>query len=664
MDSTSHRNINFSSMHIMANSPSSHNQLYLGVESTTDHTSQTQVNVLKQTLDTICSAAKRAPKCESGPTALSSTPDIARKLYGVNGDHASDQLKVAQLEKEWKIDSWIEHLGNKALLDLGDSDSKLFYDSIKKAAETEAGGSDVFSSLHLANQEDLLASEYQKSVWALGKAEFDKAEPSLKEDMTCMVCGGCCAHKDMNATKGGATAMLAFWKANNHLSPPVKLFNKDNDAAMLLSDPSGKIMEVEQRAITVTDAGAIKLCSLAGAAYHHKDDKKGHQDTHVYWFAHNYNQFQCFPDTSNVRYSSYIDAATELCTFHGAYIQYMEHIRRQKVSGALNHLESNIVKALNCPATLAELLSIALYGQIISKPYIRLVRAATVAGTGLADLASLHASVQSHLKSIISNPALVLGLESPETSATLDGLSWDNTDVFKALKDHGPKLPYLSELFVAYCQGALQTWARFTNEFSPGGPISLLTTEQKTKAYMPSTNDANEGALGTWRVWARRFPSLTLHKFNAIAMNRANQAEAYIDSNFTLKQHKWIRAEARQIDSSRLEANRKSKIVDAQADIAKKNEATRSQRTERRNKREEYVAGIKLVLDPEAIRKLTGKELEDQLKVYKKTVVLSSGQTFPAVSKMNVAEKKRMVIGLAERYVSEMALEETNASSV
>ena len=94
MDSTSQRSINFSSMHIMANSAKSHNQLYLAVQSTTDHTSKTQVNVLKNTIDSICDTTRCAPKCESGPEVLPRTSDITHKLYGVNGDHASDQLKV------------------------------------------------------------------------------------------------------------------------------------------------------------------------------------------------------------------------------------------------------------------------------------------------------------------------------------------------------------------------------------------------------------------------------------------------------------------------------------------------------------------------------------------------------------------------------------------
>jgi hypothetical protein len=71
----------------------------------------------------------------------------------------------------------------------------------------------------------------------------------------------------------------------------------------------------------------------------------------------------------------------------------MAHIQKTRATGLLNHLELNIVKALECNSTLAELLVIALYGQIISKPCLKLVRIATSVGKGLADLAELHAQV-------------------------------------------------------------------------------------------------------------------------------------------------------------------------------------------------------------------------------------------------------------------------------
>ncbi|KAF8593200.1 hypothetical protein BDV93DRAFT_566797 [Ceratobasidium sp. AG-I] len=55
-------------------------------------------------------------------------------------------------------------------------------------------------------------------------------------------------------------------------------------------------------------------------------------------------------------------------TLATAYIEFVEHCKQKKGSGILNHLELDIMKALKCPATLAELLVIVLYGQAISKP--------------------------------------------------------------------------------------------------------------------------------------------------------------------------------------------------------------------------------------------------------------------------------------------------------
>jgi hypothetical protein len=362
----------------------------------------------------------------------------------------------------------------------------------------------------------------------------------------------------MNAAKGGTSGMLAFWKENPTLTSPSVLFNKDNDATIALGGISTDTSPVEQQAIAVSEAGAIKLCSLAGAVFNHKDDKKGHQDSHANFFRLYHHRSRRFPDTSNVRYGSYIDAATELCTLHAAYIDFMEHCRQKKSSGALNHMESNVVRGLGCSATLAELIVISLYGQIVSKPYMRLVRTATVTGKGLADLSTLHDTVQSHLKSIILDPGLVLSPSALAATATLDGLEWDNPEVIQALRRHESELPYLTDLFISFCQGALQTWVRFTDEFLTDAPFACMSPEQRELAFMPPTNDVNEGALGTWRVWTRRFPCLTLHKYNALMTNRANKTEEYMEANFTDDQYSWTRGEARRIDSSKVEEGRRT----------------------------------------------------------------------------------------------------------
>lgn len=635
----------------MANSGSTHEQLHLAVESTIDHTSKTQVDVLKSSIQDVCDTARRAPKCSVSPNMPLSAGDVARKLYGANGDHAKDQLKVAQLEKQWKLESWIYYLGNQALLSLDDSEAQKLDQSIQTSAETTAGSANIFASLAAAAQDDLRAAEYQKHVCQLGNKIFKQNTLDIQLDMSLLVRGGCCAHKDMNAAKGGTLAMSRFWTQNMHLPQPATLFNKDNDATVSLANISEDLSLAEQRAISISEAGAIKLCSLAGAAFNHKDDKKGHQDSHVYWFEAKHHRFHRFPDTSNVRYSSYIDAATELCTFHDAYIEFMEHCRQKKQSGTLNHLEFNVLKGLKCHATLAELISISLYGQAVSKPYMRLVRTATVEGKGLADLSPLHAQVQRHLEAIVANPSLVLGAGALGVSGTLDGSAWDEPEVFAVLRRHELKLPYLTDLFVAFCHGALQTWVRFTEEFSAGGQLSNLTPEQSQRAFMPPTNDANEGALGTWRVWTRRFPRLTLHRFNALNTNRSNKTEAYMDQNFTAEQHTWARAEARRIDSSKKEEARKAQLVAAAIHEAEKNQATQKRREEKQKQDEEKLANIQLVLCEETILKMKVSELNDQLKVHRQ--LAKDQRSFSSISKLKVAEKRKVVVALALRYMQE-----------
>jgi hypothetical protein len=64
-----------------------------------------------------------------------------------------------------------------------------------------------------------------------------------------------------------------------------------------------------------------------------------------------------------------------------------------------------------------------------------------------------------------------------------------------------PELPHLANVLVAFLKGALTTWKRFTTEFVPGGLIDEASAEQKDLAWMPATNDVNEGILGSYRVF-------------------------------------------------------------------------------------------------------------------------------------------------------------------
>ncbi|KAG2738469.1 hypothetical protein P692DRAFT_20668866, partial [Suillus brevipes Sb2] len=56
---------------------------------------------------------------------------------------------------------------------------------------------------------------------------------------------------------------------------------------------------------------------------------------------------------------------------------------------------------------------------------------------------------------------------------------------------------HFPQLLVAFFQGALDTWIQFSAEFAAGGAIDKSSPSQRQMAHMKTTNDDNEGALGT-----------------------------------------------------------------------------------------------------------------------------------------------------------------------
>jgi hypothetical protein len=162
-------------------------------------------------------------------------------------------------------------------------------------------------------------------------------------------------------------------------------------------------------------------------------------------------------------------------------------------------MESNLWKALHDPATLSELAILALYGEAVSYPYIKAIRSASESGEkqNMLDLGPLHQKVSTHIQTIITNPFNLL-CENPSSDiASLEGDEWQHPGIFKSI--HELSLPHLEDLLVAFFTGADETWTRFTSEFAPGGLIDAATTEERDLAWMPATNDENEGALGSFR---------------------------------------------------------------------------------------------------------------------------------------------------------------------
>ncbi|KAJ6614610.1 hypothetical protein B0H10DRAFT_1803172, partial [Mycena sp. CBHHK59/15] len=152
--------------------------------------------------------------------------------------------------------------------------------------------------------------------------------------------------------------------------------------------------------------------------------------------------------------------------------------------------------------------------------------------------------------------------------ASLDGQGWEDSDAIEAVIERMTDLPHLKPITVAFFRGALATWVKFSSEFAPGGLIDEASPTERQLAWMPSTNDANEGSLGQYRVKMRKSPTLTLHQFNAEVMYNRNDTQEFMDTLFEPPDHLYIMRTARKEDASGLERKQKTVLADFRVRLA------------------------------------------------------------------------------------------------
>ncbi|KAL5522287.1 hypothetical protein ACEPAF_2144 [Sanghuangporus sanghuang] len=156
---------------------------------------------------------------------------------------------------------------------------------------------------------------------------------------------------DASGSNGPVTWSCTDESGASGSSGPVARSCADESGA---SDLNQRVNEVVKHAKNVTKGGGIRTGDLMGNYFRNKDKKK---------------------DTSNTRYSSYLEAAAVTIARPQFYIGYLEDVRDRKTNRKFNHLESNIYKALYNKSTLTELAVLALYQEAISHSYILAVRA-------------------------------------------------------------------------------------------------------------------------------------------------------------------------------------------------------------------------------------------------------------------------------------------------
>ncbi len=104
-DGTTHQHTNYESrtVALQSDETGSPNLRTLGVDSSVNHSSETQLKDLQNRLTECAQIFNASPLAQWEATSFSQEDFIA-KLHGTNGDHAADQKKDNALLRAWKED--------------------------------------------------------------------------------------------------------------------------------------------------------------------------------------------------------------------------------------------------------------------------------------------------------------------------------------------------------------------------------------------------------------------------------------------------------------------------------------------------------------------------------------------------------------------------------
>jgi hypothetical protein len=353
--------------------------------------------------------------------------DYYQKKMGEHKDHAADGKKEFNISAEHKTDIVIHDLG-RAVLDDADIETgrilltilDITDEDLQKAEKLLAPQLTALYFLLLAHWNILLMlfvrppaerAKISQHVLELkmGEEKLESLTSTEKSNCCTHVFGSCCCHKDLNIVEYGYKAVQGIYKTHG-LPSPILLANKANSATITLGadDPTNAVV---QQAMDASSAGAIKLLQLLGALLRYKDGKQGYQQkTAIFMRERKLELYEIdephqFPDVSNTHYGCYTYAAAKVVCFHGLIDELVTEVVDSKTkSGQQNHVESNIIKGLNCPTTMTENAMLALYRVYVSWPYMAMVRGMKDDPVNLLSLTDLHRKLPVFCSHIASNP--------------------------------------------------------------------------------------------------------------------------------------------------------------------------------------------------------------------------------------------------------------------
>ena len=482
---------------------------FVGIKPEVNHTTATQLAGWKAVVDQICTTYNDSPQGKDQPVDPLS---IWQKLTGYLSDHASDQKKVSNGLENMHRDADRELRGRAAVLTEPLSKTKDVLAMKGREMVERIGGWEHWRSLSEVEQAKFGRELIHETNIHLGEEAYQCLSEEEKRKVDLFVWSGCGMHKDLNAVKGGAERMAEWWEESGEM-PPLELMSKFKEQAVATAPENENATSAKG-----SGRGAIKVCSLLGALVKHKDPKKGHQNRFRAFCFHAIGEEINFPDTSNTRYQSHANAATEIIHHLQLYLNFLQDVGDGKDKRGMNHMEKNVFKGLADIATLTELAVLCLYCQAVSVPFAESIRDPQLESQNGLDLAPFYDRIIAYLNSLVNNPDILLGPNISPEEATFDGQPWKNPEAVEIIQSNQHLYPHLRPLLIAFSSGALKTWKRFTKDLGPGSKVSTLTSDERYMAFRHPTNDLNEGSLGLLRLMYRSFPNITLRSLNSRLM--------------------------------------------------------------------------------------------------------------------------------------------------
>ena len=300
----------------------------------------------------------------------------------------------------------------------------------------------------------------------------------------------------------------------------------------------------------------------------------------------------------------------------------------------------------------------SLYGLSVSWPYLRIARGEGKEGTGtvvnLLDTIDLHRRIAAFCRHIAANPHILLNPNSDLSIITLDGKPYQDALLIEKLQRIAPELGKdLNKTITAMFSGAAHGWDIFTEEFAVGGLIDSLTPKQRQLLFIPATNDANEGALGSWRVHLCYNPNSTTATFSAKARLERNDTENFILTQMTDENHRHVMRVVRRKNSDRSTLLFRHKLMEMKRKRAitqrKKREETAQKRADQRLR----LLQIPVITDKDRLLGLNVKELKAQLDIYRKILkdLVVTQKEFRVGDVKTKAKLQEVVLAAAAQHI-------------